>query len=161
MTKEQKIFKKTNCFLIFWVFWPTCQQDATWSICWPTWPSTWNPNPPKIDPRCLPNRSKIDPNIDQNFDQNFDRFLAQLWPNIGPTWPPRPPKGGFYRSPLEVLLALGAFLGPRWAQEPPKTAKRGQMAKMGPKMGPHLGSIFDFFCIFWYILAVFFFYTFF
>ena len=47
-----------------------------------------------------------------------------------------------WTGPGDSWGGLGSHFG---SQGLPGTAKRGQMAKMCPKMGPHLGSIFDIF----------------
>ena len=86
---------KNYMFLQFFIFRPSCQQEAIWSIFWSTLPSTWDPKSTKSRPKSLPksihNRSKTMSKIWSVFWSILDRFWTRLGSQDGamlrPCWP--------------------------------------------------------------------------
>ena len=82
-------------FLAFWLFRPTCQEEAIWSIFWSTWPSTWHPKPTKNQPKRLPKSIKkgIEDMMQVGlvFEPLLERilvdFMAKLGGKLEPSWP--------------------------------------------------------------------------
>ena len=81
---------KTNSFLRFLLLRPSCQQEATWSIFWSTWHSTWDPKPIKSGAK-RPSKSqkklsKMWCKLAWHLEPSWNGFWWILWPSWEASW---------------------------------------------------------------------------
>ena len=73
-------------FLAFWLFRPTCQQEAIWSIFWSTWPSTWHQKSTKNPLERLLTSIKKGIENKMQVAMGFGALLERFCWILGPSW---------------------------------------------------------------------------
>ena len=108
---------KTLGFLAFLLFPPTCQQEATWSIFWLTWPPTGGPKPCKNVHKRLPKSIKKCIQSIMQVGLDFGALLGRFW--------------------VDLVPKLGGKLDPSWYQNlknwGPKTMSKKSSKKGGAR----------------------------